>query len=181
MPANREELLDWLRRGERYAFSLTHDEDEARSMAHDAFVRLTERAGGIRSLPYLLRTIRNLVFDDRRAAARRRGQMAPFEPEGVAARDPSPAERVGHRIDTQQAIDRILALLSAEERELLYLADVEEMPAREIAELTGRSRAAILGQLARLRDRIRACIPNPFEPPQQSDRKEGYIRNADSA
>jgi len=163
-PPDREEWLDLIRRGERYALSLTHDEETARAAAHDAFIRLAER-GGPWEVGYWLRTVRNIIFDAGRAAARRGERSSRGSQDALEARPApglSPADAVAQAMDNSATIEQLLAILEPEERELLYLADVEEMPAREIATLTGRSRAAILAQLQRIRERVRSRVPNPY-------------------
>ena len=164
-------FLDWHRRGVRYALALTHDEEKARGAVHEAFIRLAP-SGGPRSLAYWFGTIRHIVLGEWREEARfPRSLPASTEhgpAEAFATPEPGPAELVAREMDVRAAVDRILSLLTPEERELLLLADVEALPARQIARLTGRSRSAVLAQLARLRARIRQSVPNPFAHPDDA-------------
>ncbi len=153
-PADREELRDLLRRGYRFALSLTHERARAEDLLQDAWLsilssRRPQHAG------YLFATIRNLFFD-----LHRRSKLLVIEPLD-ASEDPIPdAEPVDILAQEELRIDvltleQALARLRPEEREALFLTAVEGYTAQQAAELTGRPRGTILSLVYRARLKIR--------------------------
>lgn len=94
---------------------------------------------------YLRRTMVNLASNHRRSQARRRQADHRMEAVGVEqARYPSDLDD----------LDR----LGPDERAALYLAEVERVPFREIAEALGCSEAAARARASRARRRLRDAL-----------------------
>lgn len=152
---NASDALDGLlRRGYRYALSLTHDPAQSEDLLQEACLRISRR-GGPWQAGYLLKTIRNLLVDARRLAARK-----PLEP--LAPDDPlvQPAGDPDHGVDE---LARALSQLRPEDREMLFLAAVESYTTSEIAELTGRPRGTILSALHRAKKKLRELLQDDEE------------------
>jgi RNA polymerase sigma-70 factor (ECF subfamily) len=169
---SRSELEELLSRCVRYAFSLTHNEEAAHELAQEAVVRVAEH-GGPWAVPYLLRTVRNRFIDGRRAAGNRPTQSL----ESVAA-DSTTGDAGMREVDARDELGVVLAGLSPAERELLYLAEVEEFTTRQIAEFTGEPRNTILSRLHRIKVRLRERFagerstvdaPSPKKEPRDAE------------
>lgn len=142
------EMLDY---GYRYAFSLAHDGEDAADLVQEAFFRLYRKYGKVATKAVLLTTIRNLFFD----LCRR--------PKLVIHLDyPEDIERIPEKIMVQPGtsldLNEVLSHLRLEEREALYLNAIEGFSAREIAELTGRSRNTVLSLMHRAKKKLKLEI-----------------------
>ena len=140
------DLNDLLRRAFRYALSLTHDRAGAEELVQDACLGVS-RAGGPWRIEYLIAAIRNRHCDLCRR--RRTLEFHPLEQDVAAAPFTS---------DGDPELESALASLRAEERELLYLAAVEEYSASRIAEMTGRPRGTVLSAIHRAKQKLRGLL-----------------------
>jgi len=145
----RELLLS----GYRYALSLTHHAQDAEDLVQQACLKVFRVKGRLKDKAYLMTTVRNLFFD----ACRRRKtlQFGEFHGEALSDSSPNQTRVVDGRLDTAT----LLATLSAEEREVLYLNGVESFTAEEIGSITGKPRGSILSQLSRAKQKIRKRQP----------------------
>lgn len=143
------DLTALLKRGYRYALSLTHDWSSAEDLVQEGWAKLL-KAGGPRTSGYLFAAIRSCWID-----AYRRGKVVAFEalaePEQVPGTSPDAAELSVTRSDLRAA----LAVLRPEEREVLFLHAVEGYTAAEIGELTSHPRNTVLSLLHRGKQRVR--------------------------
>ena len=147
--ATADALDDLLRRGYRYALSLSQDPAHSEELLQEACLRISRR-GGPWHAGYLFKTIRNLLVDTRRAVARRPAE--PLTDEGPRAPPP-------HEPDYgADEIAGALAQLRPEDREMLFLAAVESYTTAEIADLTGRPRGTILSALHRAKKKLRELL-----------------------
>lgn len=143
----RGDDLAWealVRRFQGRVFGLTlhylHDRDEARDAAQEAFVKVYRHLGSFREgqafVPWLLRLARNCAIDRlRRARVRRPPAEAPPEAAAeLAGTEPSAQEALlaGAR---QALLYRALGSLSAINREMILLKDIQELKIEEISEL----------------------------------------------
>lgn len=142
-------LLDpLLQRGFRYALSLVHDHGQAEDLLQEACVAIS-RKGGPWKLGYMITVIRNRFIDQYRRSQKIRFQ--PLEEIEVPVEAPVD-EGVG------DDLNRALGRLRAEERELVYLAVVENYTTSEIAELTGRPRGTVLSAIHRAKQKLRTAL-----------------------
>jgi RNA polymerase sigma-70 factor (ECF subfamily) len=146
--ALRESLLG----AYRYALALTHDEWLAHDLLGDACLSVL-RADGPLDNAYLLKAVRSRFIDHCRRAGGERFRVVTLNDEACLAARP---ERVGHDDgDAATTLDRALAALRPEEREVLFLHAVTGLTAREIATISDQSRSTVLSLLQRGRSKVR--------------------------
>lgn len=147
------ELEHLLERGYRYALSLTHDRHVAEELLQDACVSLLQ-SGGQWRVASVFTAVRHRFID----RLRRRGLTMQSLEDGAEAALEAYAAR-GQTADApDDELGRALSILRPEERELLFLAAVEEMSAGEIAEMTERPRGTILSLLHRAKHKVRQFL-----------------------
>jgi len=152
-PPSAEVLDALLERGFRYAYSLTHDRATAEDLLQEACLAVV-KAEGRWDRAYLFSAVRTRYIN-----RIRRLDLLVIDPqEEIEARDRTV---VGDVLGMEAAIIRreemqeALAGLNPNEREVLYLAAVEDYTAREIGELTERPRGTVLSLLHRARKKLR--------------------------
>jgi len=134
---------DLLQAGFRYAFSLTHQHHDAEDLVQEAWIRLSRLYGNVANKSLFFVTIRNLFIDQYRR--KNLVLIDTLEPINEPAADDDLLQLTLTADDIEQA----MGSLRAEEREVIFLNIVEGYTAREIAELTQRSRNTILSLLHR--------------------------------
>ncbi|NIP57814.1 MAG: sigma-70 family RNA polymerase sigma factor [Gemmatimonadetes bacterium] len=144
-----------------YGFCLRRlgEEAAAADVLQETFRRLVdardrfEPRGRFRS--YLFTLARSACVDDvrsRRADERLEElRQEGFQPESA---DPAP----GSRLETEEQLRRLLALLTEEQREVLILAKYHGFPHAEIAEMTGATEAAVKQKVYRALRRLRQAV-----------------------
>jgi len=137
-----------LQRCFRYALSLVHDHGLAEDLVQDACVRAS-RDGGPWRAPALMQVIRHRFIDHYR-----RQQKIKFHPLEDGEAFAPEADRAGADDELAWALGQ----LRPEERELIYLAVVEEYSAREVAELTGKPRGTVLSAVYRAKQKLRRVL-----------------------
>lgn len=157
----------------RFGMRMCRDREDARDVVQEtmlAVARAAERFRGDASFSSWLFTIaRNACAKHRRRSA---GQPESLEPLDAAAPVPAPAggpEREVERHRLERAIEDAIAELEPKYREVLLLRDVEGLPAKEVAEATGLSIAAVKSRLHRarldLRQRLQPQLGDEPEAP----------------
>jgi RNA polymerase sigma-70 factor (ECF subfamily) len=157
-----DDVLDAARRREEWALSAlfrTHqapllrflralERPAAEDLAAEVWVGVAQRLPTFRGdetafRAWLFRIARNRVADHRRAAVRRRTDPVP--PQALADRaDAIDAATVAtDRLAAQEAIDRLIVTLPADQAEVVLLRVVAGLTADEVAEITGRSSGAV--------------------------------------
>lgn len=143
-------VLDWCTRlgGPRV------DPEDA---AHDVMIVVLTRIDTLRSAdrlkPWVFSIVRKVLDRHRRRAWWRRW-LPGVEPEGVC-----PAPSVELRIADARIARELWALLDhlpAEQREAIVLADIEDRPIAEVAEMVGAPIGTVKSRLRLGRDRLRA-------------------------
>lgn len=140
---NHMEDRDLLQAGFRYAFSLTHQHHDAEDLVQEAWIRLSRLHGTVANKSLFFVTVRNLFIDQyRRKNLVLIDTLEPFN-------EPAAEDDLLQLTLTTEDIEQAMGSLRAEEREVIFLNIVEGYTAREIAELTQRSRNTILSLLHR--------------------------------
>jgi RNA polymerase sigma-70 factor (ECF subfamily) len=167
----------------RLAYSQLGDVGEAEDVVQEAWLRL-ERTGAdaVDDLEAWLTTVvARLSLDVLRSArARRESYVGPWLPEPlVRAPEGDPAERVTLDESVSYALLAVLEQLSPAERTAFLLHDVFEVPFREVAEIVGRTPAAVRQLAARARRHVAEGRPrHPATPDEQRRVVEAFARAA---
>jgi RNA polymerase sigma-70 factor (ECF subfamily) len=181
------ELLERCRRGDQLAwealvrqyqgrvYSLAwhyvRNQEEARDVAQEAFVRIYNKLSSFKDsemfLPWMLRLTRNVCIDHlRRAKARPPADDVAIDA-GIEMTDTRPTpEREAEASSQRRLLHRALDRISAPYREMILLKEIQGLPLEEIASMLdlplgtvkSRSNRARL-ELARAVSVIRAAAP----------------------
>jgi len=155
-----------------FAYRLTGNENDARDLTQEAFIRVFKAwrsfQPGTSFLSWIYRILTNLYRDELR---RRKGRFQEELPE-----DNAPQEFAGQRpmavtpiedyVERQlsEPLSRALAQLSAEQRQVVVLADIEEYSYQEIAEIMGCSIGTVRSRLHRARALLRRLVERAQKP-----------------
>jgi len=138
---------------------LTKGGAEADDIVQDAMLRAYRSFDGFRGeavKPWLLTIVRNCHRD--MLEQRKRHAAAPLEEKGeinVAAEDLTP-EGEAIQQGASRLLDKAIAALPAEFREVVILRELEEMSYRDIAAATGTPIGTVMSRLARGRALLKA-------------------------
>jgi RNA polymerase sigma-70 factor (ECF subfamily) len=145
----------------RLILRMTRDEELARDLTHDTFVRVFETRAQYQGRG----TVRAWVFQiavnllrERARTTRRRGEL--LEREGMSGRTVVPDE--AGRVESRIVLDEALASLPADQRAALLLYEVDGYTHAEIGEMfgvaEGSSKARVSRAKATLRERLKGRI-----------------------
>ncbi|MCC6534971.1 MAG: RNA polymerase sigma factor [Burkholderiales bacterium] len=140
----------------RYARALSGDREAADDLVQDTLERALSRSALLRPggdpRPWLFAIMHNLFVNDMRSAAvRKRVALDPEAMDG-ATRD-STQDGLAMR-----DIDRALALLPGEQREVVLLVGLEQLGYAETAKVIGVPIGTVMSRLARGREKLRALL-----------------------
>lgn len=149
-----------------YALRLTHNEADARDLTQEAFIRVYRAwrsfVPGTSFLSWVYRIVTNLHRDELR---RRKGRYLEEIPEDNAPQDfggerPLAETPIDDLVERQlsEPMAKALGSLSAEQRQVLVLADIEEFSYQEIAEIVGCSIGTVRSRLHRARHQLRRAV-----------------------
>ena len=164
----------------RLAYASTGSLAEAEDCVQEAWLRLQRAADRdtIKDLgAWLTTTVSRLALDALGSAkARRERHAGPWLPEPVVEHvGDDPAERVTLDESVSMALLVVLQTLSPAERTAFLLHDVFGMPFEEVAEVVGRSAAAVRQLASRARRHVRDERPRfPPSPRQQADLLDAF-------
>lgn len=139
----------------RTARRLGVPESAVDDVVQDAFLvlhrRLAEYDGRASLKRWLLGILVKVVADHRRRFRRKEGACVPHESDSasdvaIASPAPSPGEDA-ERSETVLLLDQLLRQLDKDKREVLVLAELEEMSVPEIAEILGQNVNTIYARL----------------------------------
>ncbi len=160
-----EAMTKYGRQTYNYAYRLTSNEADARDLTQDAFIRVFRAWQSFRPgtsfLAWIYRIVTNLHRDELR---RRKGvfiQPLPEDnqpqeaPKATSAHDPIAAM---HEQQLSPVMDKAMRQLTAEQRTVVILADVEEYSYQEIAETVGCSIGTVRSRLHRARSQLRRLV-----------------------
>jgi RNA polymerase sigma-70 factor (ECF subfamily) len=129
----------------RYAFSLTHHQYDAEDLVQSAWLKLLSMKAKIPAKNLLFVTIRHLFFDDLRR--RKIVSFCALDEEETSACQTA-------ELACSDDLHALLSELRPEEREALFLHEVEGYTASEISRLTGQPRGTVLSLMHRARERL---------------------------
>jgi RNA polymerase sigma factor (sigma-70 family) len=156
------QVMPHLDAAHRFARWLSRSPGEADDIVQEAFLRAFRGFDALRGSDvkaWLLTIVRNCHATARRQQQRRAELPLPetdereFEAATVAS-EPGP-EGVSIERDQQRQLERLIASLSQEHREVLLLREMEEMSYREIAAVTQLPIGTVMSRLARARDALK--------------------------
>lgn len=144
-------------------YRFVHNAADAEDLAQQTFVSAFDALGRFdveqRFSTWLYRIAINLAKDHLKSKKRTESPLGDSDVQdgafsgSVAATD---AETVARQ--RRQLLQRALMTLSVDDREILMLKDVEELPFAEIKQLTGRPVTALKIRAVRARARLRAAL-----------------------
>lgn len=147
----------------RYAFSLCQQSDQAYDLVQSSCEKVLKKSikqGELK--PYMMTCIRHEYFD-----YFRRYKLSLVIDQKLQDDQLMQEEYVAQELDSivinQQHVNLVLAKLSDEERELLFLWAVEGFSMQEIALQTNTSRGTLLSRLSRLKKRLKTDFPHFVE------------------
>lgn len=172
-----DDLIDRLRRGDvaaigqaydlhyqavrTFARRLTGDDASAEDLVHDVFVNLPQVMprfrGGSSLKTFLIAIAVNHARHHLRAASRRRAAMNRFAQEQTETSTASPEGDVS-RASVAQAVHRALDALPEVQRVAFVLCEVEELSAREAAEIMGVPEATARTRLFHAKQKLRTLL-----------------------
>ena len=143
---------------------LLHNEDDAKDVVQDAYLRALRYFGGFRGTsagegrPWLLAIVRNTAFS-RRRRQRHGAALTEFDEQvhSDAIEDVHPeSELLGS--DARESLHQAIDNLPLEFREVIILRELEGMSYKEIGEVTGVPLGTVMSRLARARDRLQRAL-----------------------
>jgi RNA polymerase sigma factor (sigma-70 family) len=141
---------------------LLRDEHDAQDVVQDAVLRALRHFDGYRDgdpRAWLLSIVRNCCHT--RLSVRRNGEVPLPEAETVHApqlRDANAADDRAIRSSERAAIQRALAELPLEFREVIVLREINGLSYKEISDVTGVPAGTVMSRLARARRRLAASL-----------------------
>jgi RNA polymerase sigma-70 factor (ECF subfamily) len=150
-------VMRYERRLHRLLRRLVHDQEQARDLAQETFLKVFQHLDQFDSSrrfgPWLFRVAVNLAVDwlRRRKPVARLGQMMRGDDNPMEVVDPDPRPR----LELEQEIQRVLQDIPLNYRTVLILRDLEGFSCSEVAAIEGRREATIRWRLSRAREMFR--------------------------
>ena len=142
----------------RFARWLSRSSTDAEDVVQEAFLRAFRAFDTLRGTDakaWLLAIVRNCHATELKQQLRRAAVSLPAEdeePSGAAAIAAAPdPESASLAADERRTLDRLIAALPEEHREVLLLREAEDLSYREIAAVTGIPIGTVMSRLARAR------------------------------
>lgn len=157
----------------RAAYVVVRDAAAAEDVAQEAFIRAYRQMHRFRQgepfRPWLLRIVTNLALNEVRSRGRRRGLLE--RAGGVAHQhEPAPHDEVASR-DESAALLEAIAELPEDDRVVLRLRYLLELPEREIAAAIRKPAGTVKSRLHRASKRLRAVVETRY--PQLMEQIDG--------
>jgi RNA polymerase sigma-70 factor, ECF subfamily len=165
------DLFAALPRLRRYARVLTSDVHRADDLVQDTLARAWAKRrlwrAGSDLRAWLFTIMHNVHFNQFSIRRRERAHVSLDADDGQAV-DWELAVRAtqSSRVEVNEVLAQI-GRLPADQREVLVLAAVEELPYKEIAALLGVPVGTVMSRLSRARERLRQMVEAPPAPPSQ--------------
>jgi RNA polymerase sigma factor (sigma-70 family) len=166
------QVLPHLDAAYRFARWLSRSPSEADDLVQDAVLRAFRGFDGLRgsdAKAWLFTIIRNCHFTTQRQQQRRAFVPLPEDydeedGDAMVAATPDP-EAVSISRDQGRALERVLAELPEEQREVLVLREIEDMDYRDIAAITNVPIGTVMSRLSRARAALKARWLTTVEGP----------------
>jgi len=161
------EVIPHLDAAYRFACWLSPSPADADDVVQEAFLRAFRGFDSLRgsnTRAWLLAIVRNCRATAFQQQKRRAYVPLPDEAEGheLIAVTPDPEDESIRR-DQQRLLERVMATLPQEHREVLVLREVEDLNYREIASVLKIPIGTVMSRLARARAALRAGLPHETE------------------
>lgn len=142
----------------RYLARIVNDAERARDLAQETFLKIFRHRAAYRTsarfATWLFHIARNVARDELRA---RRRRISPST--GESSEDAAAVEAdVERRVETREVVVRALERLSARDRALILLRDVDGLSYEEVAEKVNLPVGTVKSGLNRARRRFRECF-----------------------
>jgi RNA polymerase sigma factor (sigma-70 family) len=149
-----------------FAYRLTGNEADARDLTQEAFIRVFRAwrsfKPGTSFLSWIYRIVTNLHRDELRRQKGRYYDEIPGdnEPQAFAGSRPLAVEPIDEYVEGHfsEPVSKALEALSAEQRQIVVLADIEECSYQEIAGIVGCSVGTVRSRLHRARGQLRKLV-----------------------
>ena len=168
-------------KAEAFCRRLAGNRDDGDDLYQESLLTAMRKFGAIREVesfkPWLFRIIIN-SFKNRKKQPwwRRRVEMAPVVVEAESGNDPR------GQLDLARWLERALAALSAEDRAMIVLYEIEGYPVAELASIFGKPEGTIKARLFRarkkMRERIEKCFPKTETKNSASEAEYGEAKIA---
>ncbi len=142
----------------RFAYGLTWSKEDAEDLTQEVFLKLATVIHSFKDgnvLAWMMTIARNLFYDSMRK--RKKEWVLSDEIENIGAQDDS----LDATIDGQEAQGKLkdtLASLSEHDRELLVLRYWQEYDMKQIAEIVGKSHAALRKEMSRIIKKVKVKL-----------------------
>ena len=149
-----------------FALRLTHNEADASDLTQEAFIRVYRAwrsfKPGTSFLSWIYRIVTNLHRDELRRRKGRYQEEIPEsnEPQQFGSGRPLAVQPIEEYMDgyLSEPVSKALSELTAEQREIVLLADVEDFSYQEIGEVIGCSVGTVRSRLHRARGQLRKLV-----------------------
>ena len=149
-----------------FAYRLTRNESDASDLTQEAFIRVFRAwrsfKPGTSFLSWIYRIVTNLHRDELRRRKGRYQEEIPEsnEPQHFGSGRPLAVQPIEEYMDgyLSEPVSKALSDLTAEQREIVLLADVEDFSYQEIGEVIGCSVGTVRSRLHRARGQLRKLV-----------------------
>ena len=149
-----------------FAYRLTRNETDASDLTQEAFIRVFRAwrsfKPGTSFLSWIYRIVTNLHRDELRRRKGRYQEEIPEsnEPQQFGSGRPLAVQPIEEYMDgyLSEPVSKALSELTAEQREIVLLADVEDFSYNEIGEIIGCSVGTVRSRLHRARGQLRKLV-----------------------
>jgi RNA polymerase sigma-70 factor (ECF subfamily) len=149
-----------------FAYRLTRNESDASDLTQEAFIRVFRAwrsfKPGTSFLSWIYRIVTNLHRDELRRRKGRYQEEIPEanEPQQFGSGRPLAVQPIEEYMDgyLSEPVSKALSDLTAEQREIVLLADVEDFSYNEIGEIIGCSVGTVRSRLHRARGQLRKLV-----------------------
>ena len=140
------------------AFRICQCRELAQDLTQEAFITVFRRIRQFRGDAPFWGWLRRVVINHTLSSLRKLPKSDAIELQEFHAKHEGDAEQIGQSMD----LDSALALLSQEDRSVVWLHDVEGYNHKEIADLFGKTESYSKTRLSRARAKLRKMLESPF-------------------
>src|SRR5262249_9808104 len=137
------------------------DEHDAQDAVQDAVLRALRYFDGYRdgdARAWLLTIVRNCCLTWQRRDRARRSIMPFVEADAADSLDPREADQPAIERSDRAAVERLVAELPTEFREVIVLREIEGLSYKEISDVVGVPIGTVMSRLARARQRLASAL-----------------------